>query len=658
MKEESVHSDPLALIAEKKSSKGSRKCRIEIETDSEVSDVSDLELDEKDLEMYKELAYFTKAFKKKFFKKKPSNNQLRSSSVSSYVKHSSAPKFETFKEPVAEKKFDSEKRFERKVLEKKNGERKCYNCGIPGHIATECTKPRMKNSEYYKYKLMLAKQEESGIALLAEGDKWLYLTNDETDDLAANVCFMTKIKKSKELNDEAADSAEEDDEVVDELNKVKVELTLTSLKLQSFLDKEKASQSFKQSSNTTELTETSVKLESESQQFNNFMDGNHKFNPAFEKLFEKKENKPTFAEIRDPKPYSSSPTHQGKKTRPSKVSKVSKVVKTPDNSRPTKVTKVFRVVKNTNESKPTNVKNENKSSRDEKNHKYSKTVKNELLGNKQPKVSKTSSTPRKPQTTFKSTLKVVRDKTTGITKYKDQYGWLSPNNIQKIHVSSETIKKNPGKNSKKNLISNSKNVHVSGDLYECKVQTADGVDILTGTRDNNLFTIDLNNVPTLDSDIFLLSKASAQNSWQDEEGISQTKETSEYRSDAPKEIIDFIKQTQVNLQSSVQIVRSDNGTEFKNATIDSFFKSQGLSHQFSATRTPQQNGVVERRNRTLVEAARTMLAYSKLPPNLWAKAVATACFTQNRSIINKRFDKTPYEVINKRKPNVNFFHIF
>nr|GEX91096.1 copia protein [Tanacetum cinerariifolium] len=74
--------------------------------------------------------------------------------------------------------------------------------------------------------------------------------------------------------------------------------------------------------------------------------------------------------------------------------------------------------------------------------------------------------------------------------------------------------------------------------------------------------------------------------------------------------------------------------------------------------TPQQNGVVERRNRTIVKAARTMFTFANLPSFLWAEAIATACFTQNCSIIHKRFDKTPYEVINKRKPNIKFFRVF
>nr|GEU32618.1 hypothetical protein [Tanacetum cinerariifolium] len=81
-------------------------------------------------------------------------------------------------------------------------------------------------------------------------------------------------------------------------------------------------------------------------------------------------------------------------------------------------------------------------------------------------------------------------------------------------------------------------------------------------------------------------------------------------------------------------VRTDNGTKFNNKTLAKFFDEIGITQQFSAARTPQQNGVVERRNRTLVEAARTMLTFANLPSFLWAEAIATACFTQNDVIFS------------------------
>nr|GFB76247.1 hypothetical protein [Tanacetum cinerariifolium] len=114
----------------------------------------------------------------------------------------------------------------------------------------------------------------------------------------------------------------------------------------------------------------------------------------------------------------------------------------------------------------------------------------------------------------------------------------------------------------------------------------------------------------------------------------------------------------MDLCGPMRRVRTDNGTEFKNKTLAKFFDEVGITQQFSAARTPQQNGVMERRNKTLVEAARTMLNFANLPSFLWAEAIATACFTQNPSIIHKRFDKTPYELINKRKPNIKFFRVF
>nr|GFC24210.1 putative ribonuclease H-like domain-containing protein [Tanacetum cinerariifolium] len=99
------------------------------------------------------------------------------------------------------------------------------------------------------------------------------------------------------------------------------------------------------------------------------------------------------------------------------------------------------------------------------------------------------------------------------------------------------------------------------------------------------------------------------------------------KDEASEVIISFIKKTQVNLQLQVQCVRTDNGTEFKNKTLATFFDEVRISQQFSAARTRQQNGVVERRNRTLVEAARTMLTSANLPLFLWAEAIATTCFT-------------------------------
>nr|GFA18957.1 hypothetical protein [Tanacetum cinerariifolium] len=84
----------------------------------------------------------------------------------------------------------------------------------------------------------------------------------------------------------------------------------------------------------------------------------------------------------------------------------------------------------------------------------------------------------------------------------------------------------------------------------------------------------------------------------------------------------------------------------------------GIEHQTSTPRTPEQNDAVERRNRTLVEVARTMLSASKLLLFFWAEAIATACYTQNRSIIILTHEKMAYHIINDRKPSIKHLHIF
>nr|GEW91684.1 retrovirus-related Pol polyprotein from transposon TNT 1-94 [Tanacetum cinerariifolium] len=109
---------------------------------------------------------------------------------------------------------------------------------------------------------------------------------------------------------------------------------------------------------------------------------------------------------------------------------------------------------------------------------------------------------------------------------------------------------------------------------------------------------------------------------------------------------------------NVKIIRSDNEGEFRNKEIDEFCSRKGIKKEFSNARTHQQNGVAEKRNKTLIEAARTMLADAKLPVTFWAKAVNTACYVQNRVLVIKPHNKTPYELFNKRSPAIGFLRPF
>ncbi|GKA03635.1 retrovirus-related pol polyprotein from transposon TNT 1-94 [Tanacetum coccineum] len=250
----------------------------------------------------------------------------------------------------------------------------------------------------------------------------------------------------------------------------------------------------------------------------------------------------------------------------------------------------------------------------------------------------------------------------------------------------------------------------------CYVRNLEGDDLLTGDRESNLYTISISDMAS-SSPVCLMSKATSTMSWfiiwekihtcflvneENQEASHPLKivpskslklellhmdlcspmrvasingkkyilvivdDYSRYtwvyflhsKDETPEIIKKFIAQAQLNYKAKVCKIRTDNGTEFKNATLKAHYEKLGIMQQFSTARTPQQNGVVERRNRTLVEAARTMLIFSRLPEFLWAEAVATACFTQNRSIIHTRHNKTPYELLRGRKPNVEYFHVF
>ncbi|GJT61363.1 putative ribonuclease H-like domain-containing protein [Tanacetum coccineum] len=121
---------------------------------------------------------------------------------------------------------------------------------------------------------------------------------------------------------------------------------------------------------------------------------------------------------------------------------------------------------------------------------------------------------------------------------------------------------------------------------------------------------------------------------------------------------DFIRQIENQLNQKVKTIRCDNGTEFKNKDIIEFCGSKGIKREYSNARTPQQNRVAERKNMTLIEAARTMLADSFLPNTFWAEAVSTACYVLNRVLVTKPQNKTPYELITGKIPIISYIRPF
>nr|GEW69512.1 ribonuclease H-like domain-containing protein [Tanacetum cinerariifolium] len=120
----------------------------------------------------------------------------------------------------------------------------------------------------------------------------------------------------------------------------------------------------------------------------------------------------------------------------------------------------------------------------------------------------------------------------------------------------------------------------------------------------------------------------------------------------------FISGIKNQLSLKVKIIRSNNGTEFKNHDLNKFYGMKGIKREFSVPRTPQQNEIVERKNRTLIEVGRTMLADSLLPISFWAEAVNTACYVQDRVLVTKPHNKTPYELLLGRTPSIGFMRPF
>ncbi|GKB68248.1 retrovirus-related pol polyprotein from transposon TNT 1-94 [Tanacetum coccineum] len=121
----------------------------------------------------------------------------------------------------------------------------------------------------------------------------------------------------------------------------------------------------------------------------------------------------------------------------------------------------------------------------------------------------------------------------------------------------------------------------------------------------------------------------------------------------------FSKKIQNQLGCTIVSIRTDHGREFDNEVqFGEFCNANGITHNFSAPRTPQSNGMVERKNRTLQEMSRTMLNEQSLPQKFWCNAVDTSTYILNRILIRAILGKTPYEILRGRKPTLDYFRVF
>ena len=130
------------------------------------------------------------------------------------------------------------------------------------------------------------------------------------------------------------------------------------------------------------------------------------------------------------------------------------------------------------------------------------------------------------------------------------------------------------------------------------------------------------------------------------------------KAEAPEKMIHLCKKLQVEKDIVIAKIRSDHGREFKNTKLATFCNDQGTHQEFSSPKTPQQNGIVEWKNRVVQEMARVMLHNKKLPKSFWGEAVNIACHTLNQVYFRPNSKKTPYEFRRGKKPVVKYFRIF
>jgi transposase InsO family protein len=120
----------------------------------------------------------------------------------------------------------------------------------------------------------------------------------------------------------------------------------------------------------------------------------------------------------------------------------------------------------------------------------------------------------------------------------------------------------------------------------------------------------------------------------------------------------FAKRAANEFDFKIKKIRSDNDSEFKNCKIKDYCDEKRVKHEFSAKCTPQQNGVIERKNHTLIDMTRSILSEYNVSDSFWAEAINITCHALNKLYCHRLLKKTPYELLIGRKPNISYFWVF
>nr|GEW59000.1 reverse transcriptase domain-containing protein [Tanacetum cinerariifolium] len=604
-----------------------QKEKVVVSSDSKGSDEDDFS------KLKKVTALLANDFNRKKIYSNSTNNNLRTSSASNSAnKKQEYVKSDDKKE---DKKIEEKKRDMSKV--------KCYNCKKEGHFAKDCKKSKVKDYDYYKTKMLLAKKDKDEQVLLAKNHAWMESSSDSDKEINANMVFMTHMEK---VLSDLEKSSSSSDETIAEV---------------SYYTSESESESeFK----TLEYYNNSTNYDLD-----------------------------TLSSVRRPKP--SSVMWKKKGSSNTIKADLSSVNHSNLNKNVKRYNRTDLLSCNNSHLEDTKSEYDCNAAMHADCNSYDVDV-NDLFvfDDVNIRISQVSKMPfrKKPSASLNMPSRNNSKKYLSRNVLK----WLS-----KLQPLAELVAKwisrvkhcpDLSLDHRFKMFKAYDGDVVIGSMTIKRVYYVEGLDLLNGDRSSNLYTIALNEIAS-NSSSSLLAKASFSQSWLwhqylshlnfiiinnrvkynlvrglpkmkfEKDHLCSTCEQGKIHRKHHKSKTAFASNKLLYLLHMdlcgpirIEII---NGKRYVLVVVDDFSRYTWVLFFHSKDEaSEQQNGVVKRRNQTLVEAARTMLTFSKLPLFLWAEDIATACFTQNRSIIHKRFDKTPYELINKRKPNIKFFHVF